>query len=106
MESENKGPVHVGGCLARVFWMGLGNLVLVLAAVAIAQNQAGFALSAIDAVYWAVAVCLLAVRYADIQWLGGQTADNQPATSADWRRYAAVVMAASAAIWLGAHLIS
>lgn len=106
MESENPKSRGPGGCLARLFWMGLGNLILVLSAVAIFQNQAGFTLTGMDALLWSASLSLLAVRFVDIRYLAGETTDSQPASMADWRRYAATVLGVSFALWLGAHLLS
>ena len=106
MENRDARSGRVSGCLVRLFWMGAGNLILVLAAIGIGQQHAGFTLTAMDAVFWATALCLLAVRYVDIRYLGGETADSQPATVADWRRYAAMVLGISLALWLGAHVIA
>ncbi len=52
-----------------------------------------------------LAGCLVAVRYADIRYLGGRTAEGVPATMAHWRRYVLVLMVASTAVWLTAHII-
>ena len=104
MPNENSG--HLGGCLARLFWLMVGNLILVLAAIGIGQNQAGFALTGRDVLFWAVALSLVAVRYVDIRYLGGQTADNRPASMSVWGRYAATVLGVSLAVWLVAHAIT
>jgi hypothetical protein len=106
MENENSRSSDVSGCLTRLFWMGIGNFVLVLTAVGIGQNRAGFTLGAMDVLFWATAFGLLAVRYVDIRYLGGQTADSRPASMADWRRYAATVLGVSLALWLVAHWVS
>jgi hypothetical protein len=106
MDSKSLKSGHSSGCLVRLFWMGVGNLVLVLAAIGIGQNRGGFTLTAMDVLFWAMALCLLAVRYIDIRYLGGETADSRPASMSDWRRYALTVLGVSLALWLGAHLIS
>ena len=94
------------GCLVRLFWMGVGNLILVLATIGIGQNRGGFTLTARDVLFWMTALCLLAVRYIDIRYLGGETADGRPASISDWRRYSAIVLGVSLVLWLGAHLFS
>ncbi len=106
MDRESLKSGRVGGCLVRLFWMGVGNLILVLAAIGISQNHVGFALTAMDVLFWATALCLLAVRYVDIRYLGGETADSRPASMSDWRRYALAILGVSLALWLGAHLLS
>lgn len=106
MHSESLKSSRLSGCLVRLFWMGVGNLVLVLAAIGIGQNRAGFTFTGMDLLFWATVLCLLAVRYVDIRYLDGQTADSRPASMSDWRRYALTVLGISLALWLGAHLIS
>jgi hypothetical protein len=86
--------------------MGAGNLILVLSAIGIGQHRAGFALSAMDVLFWSTTLGLLAVRYVDIRYLAGETADGRPASMSDWRRYALAVLGVSLALWLAAHAIS
>ncbi len=90
------------GCLIPTFWMLLGNGLLALCALAIAAGTTPF--SAADVLYWLTVVCLLAARYVDIRYLKGRTAEGAPATMAHWRRYAMVLSAVSAVVWIGAHL--
>lgn len=104
-DKETAQSKQLSGCLMRLLWMVVGNLVLVLAAVNIHQQGMGFNLTAADAVFWCVACCLPAIRYLDIRLFSGRTADNQPATMAHWTRYVVVLFAVSLAVWVAAHLI-
>ncbi len=91
------------GCLAlvaRMFWMAFGNAALVLLAVMILQRNA---FSRLDLAFWALAAALIVIRYLDITRLNGLTANGEPASLAHWRRYAALVLVVSTAIWLLAH---
>jgi len=106
MESNDSKGGRAGGCLVRLFWMAVGNLILVFSAIGIGQRSGGFALAPLDAVFWAAAFSMPALRYVDIRYWEGETADNRPATMADWRRYSALVLAVSLLLWLGAHLWS
>ena len=90
------------GCLLRVFWMLIGNLILLFCALGIFQNRSGF-LGVADAFYWAAVGSLLAARYVDIRYLQGRTAEGNPASLAHWRRYAVLVCAASTTLWLLVH---
>jgi hypothetical protein len=96
---------QLGGCLVRLLWMAVGNMILILAAIYIAQDHKGFALTATDAVFWTTAICLPLVRFVDIRFLNGKTNDSQPATMAHWVRYTAAILGGSLAVWLVAHLI-
>lgn len=103
MQQEGSSSNQAGGCLARLFWMVAGNLAIVLFAVGIGQTRAGFSLVLQDALFWGTVLGVLVVRYVDIRYFGGETVDNQPATMADWRRYALTIVIASLVLWLGAH---
>jgi hypothetical protein len=105
MHQSTEKPHELSGCLARMLWMAVGNLVLVLAAIFIAQDHVGFALTATDAVFWATALCLPIVRFVDIRYLNGKTNDSQPATMAHWVRYTAAILGGSLVLWLIVHSI-
>ena len=47
---------------------------------------------------------LAAVRFVDIRWLDGRTADGAPATAADLRRYVVGLVAVAAGLWVLAHV--
>ena len=59
-----------------------------------------------DAILAVTALALPIVRYVDIRFLSGKTADSQPATMAHWLRYTATVLGAALVLWLGAHWMS
>jgi hypothetical protein len=103
---ENSNPSQLGGCLIRLLWLGIGNLVLVLAAIGIVQNKSGFTLTSVDLVYWFTALGLPILRYVDIRHFNGKTSDNQPATMSHWARYAAEVLGISLVLWLVVHAVS
>ncbi|MBN2476080.1 MAG: hypothetical protein JXB62_15825 [Pirellulales bacterium] len=90
------------GCFLRLFWMIVGNFILLFCAIAIAQNPSGW-LGVADAFFWAIVGCLLAARYVDIRRFRGRKADGSPASMADWRRYALLIGGASVVLWLAVH---
>lgn len=102
LERATAGPA---GCLLRLVWMLLGNFVLAIVLIAIAQGAGGGWFSWLDAVFWFVVAGAIAARYADIAHFHGRTADNQPADLGHWRRYALALLAIAAAAWVGAHLL-
>lgn len=106
MPQQDPQPRQLSGCFVRLLWMMVGNVVLIMTAIAIAQKQRGFALTEMDAFFFATAIGLLVVRYIDIRFLQGKTSDSQPATMADWRRYAITILGVSFLLWLGVHAIS
>jgi len=91
-----------GGCLARLFWMLIGNLCLLLCAKVISDGAA-YALGPADLVFWAIIVLLMAVRYLDIRRFGGLTAWGQPASLGHWRRYAALLLIFALLLWFSAR---
>ncbi len=93
------------GCFLRVFWMMIGNAILLFCAIAIAQNQSGF-FSVTDAFYLATTGCILAARYVDIRHFGGLTAEGDPASMAHWRRYAVFLGIAATVLWFVVHSVS
>ena len=93
------------GCFFRMYWMIIGNALLVFSAFFIAQESYSF-FSLVDVLYWAFVGCLLAARYVDIRYLKGLTADGGPASMAHWRRYAVLLGIVSVGLWLVTHGIA
>jgi len=91
------------GCLLRVYWMLLGNAVVALCAYAITQAEG--MLTAADAAYWLAAGAVIGARYVDVHYLGGTTAEGEPPTPKDWRRYALGVLGVAAVLWLAIHAL-
>jgi hypothetical protein len=93
------------GCLVRLFWMFLGNVVLLFSAKAISDREA-YALSIADLVFWGFVLALIIIRRVDISKLGGLTAAGQPASMVHWRRYAIVLLVLALVLWGSAHGIA
>ena len=90
-----------GGCLLRIYWMFFGNALVALFALAIVQGKGGIGLA--DLLYWLGVASLVASRYVDIHYLGGGTAEGEPATRGHWRRYSLRVLGVAALLWLAVH---
>jgi hypothetical protein len=93
-----------GGCLIRLFWMIVGNALLFLCAMAIAQGTSSW-FSPIDALFWIIVGSLLITRYVDIRYFNGMTGDGDAATMADFRRYAVLLAMIAFCLWVGAHVL-
>ena len=91
--------------LARLYWMALGNVVLILSSVSILQHK-GEMLNAADVVFWITVPALIVVRYLDIKLWDGQTAMGTPATMAHWKKYSTMLLACSAAVWVLCHAVN
>ena len=92
------------GCLLRLFWMVIGNFVLVLCVIGMAQQGTG-GLGLLDVLYWATAAAVLAARYADVAVFHGRTSDDRQATLADWRRHVLVLLPLAAIAWVAVRLL-
>ncbi len=92
----------ISGCFVRFFWMAAGNMALFFLAISMCQNEA-LKFSASDGAFWAVVVLLIAIRFVDIAYLHGETADGDPATRSDWKRYVAVLLGTASIVWVAAH---
>ncbi len=104
-DQTNSPQGRATGCLARLFWMILGNVCLLGCAKAISDRGA-HALTPADLVFWTFVAALIGVRYVDIKRLEGLTAAGNPATITHWRRYVLFILVFSAIIWGSAHAIA
>lgn len=93
------------GCFVRLFWMGAGNLLLLMFAVLIAQKET-FDVSVYDLGLWVIVAAMVCVRYVDITRLGGQTTEGQPATVAHWRSYSLGLASVAFLMWIVAHALA
>lgn len=84
--------------LARLTWMAIGNIALVVLALGIAVRPP-WTFTWRDAAFAAALVGVLAVRYFDVTRLGGRTADGDPATMGDYRRWALGLVAIGGVAW-------
>jgi len=86
------------GYLARFIWMLIAPAVAVLSLLLIFQNRQG-SFSTADAVMWCAVVACVGLRYIDVSRLNGLRATGEPASIADWRRYALVVVIVALVLW-------
>jgi hypothetical protein len=93
------------GLILRLFWMFFGNAILFISVIVIAQNKGGIFHTA-DVVFWITVLMLLIVRYLDIQYCGGYTATDKPATMSHWKKYLILLLLCSGAMWLLGHIIN
>jgi len=85
--------------------MILGNAVLAIALITIGANREGF-FSVGDIIFPCAVAALLAVRSLDVLKLHGLTASGHPATPGHLKRYIALLLAVSLALWGLAHAAS
>ena len=107
MSRDEETPTHVPetgglGCLVRFAWLIVGHGAILLSLVWAFQSQrTGFAVA--DVVLWGAVVACIALRYLDVSRLNGLTATGRPASIADWRRYALILITAALVLWGAAH---
>ncbi|PWB68630.1 MAG: hypothetical protein C3F15_16030 [Holophagae bacterium] len=103
-DSEEK-QATTSGCLARFYWMVVGNTALAFLAMAILE-QKWWPPTWRDAAFWVVVASLAAVRFVDVRLLGGRTGEGTPATQAHLRRYLVMLVVVAAALWVLAHVVA
>ena len=91
--------------ILRLFWMLLGNVILIVSAIFIFQGK-DWQFHTADAFFWGTVATLVLFRYLDIKFYNGLTASGEPASMANWRKYAFTLLIFSAAIWRLMHLVN
>lgn len=92
-----------GGCLIRLYWMVAGYLIAVICGVSIINHHGSF--SVVDVVYWLAIGGILVARYVDIHKCQGVRADGEPATMADLKWHAIILLPVAVVAWLVIHFV-
>ncbi|MFN0244004.1 MAG: hypothetical protein ACKVWV_14030 [Planctomycetota bacterium] len=90
------------GCLVQLFW-SIGGCGLLTAIAVLILRQPPWTLSLRDAVFWSFVGAMVFARAVDVRRFGGQTADGNPATMKDVRRYALGLVVSAALVWAAAQ---
>ncbi len=90
------------GVLLRLWWMLIGNLILVLCLIFIVQHHGVF-FHAADPVFGGAVISLILARYVDIRCCRGLTATGTPATMRTWVRYTVFLAVGAPVVWALAH---
>lgn len=93
------------GCLLRLFWMGIGNIILFFCLTYIFHNRV-HGLTVVDLCYGLTVVAMVAVRWVDIHSYHGDTVTGEPATLSHWRRYALLICSVGVGAWLLARVLA
>ncbi len=99
IQQEYQNPA---GCLPRLFWMGVGNIALVMAALAISKS-AGWSIW--DLAFWLTVGLLIGARYIDLVRFRGTTIHGEPATTAHVKRYALILVVVGTVVWAVARAL-
>jgi hypothetical protein len=101
---QKEAPLSGVGVLVRLYWMVLGNGLLMLLLFLILDRRPALP-SPYDAAYLLIVASLIIVRHMDIRFLNGQTGEGKPATMAHWRRYVMIIGPVGVGAWCLARLI-
>jgi hypothetical protein len=94
-----------GGCLVRGFWMLLGNAMMAVYLVYIAQGD-GPLYSFFSLGFWIVLGLVLYARYMDVTRFAGTTSEgDRPATMVDVKRFSKIQVAIAGTAWVVVHAI-
>ena len=104
MSSQDRPYDAPWGCLLRLFWFLLGNIILVIVAVKLLLQPTRW-FSGLDVFYWSVVVLIVAARYAEIRYFQGSAGDGKLATLQDWRRFAIVTLLSAGGAWVAVHVL-
>ena len=88
----------LSGLFVRLYWLILGNILLIMMAMLIFLNRESF-FSGADLGYWGALALLIVARYVDVKRVHGLTSEGEPATMSHFKRYAARVAGAGGALW-------
>lgn len=88
----------------RMFWFGFGPAAIGLAAVMILQNEKK-GTAPYDLLLWAAVLSVILVRFLDIRFCDGSTAEGKPATMRHWLRHAVTLALVSFGIWIAVHAL-
>lgn len=82
------------GLFLRLYWIMIGNAALaIVAALPVAHPRLPTA--PLLAAYVLCDITLIAARYIDIRYCGGQTVDGTPADLGHWKRYVLILLPVS-----------
>lgn len=93
------------GCFIRFYWMFIGNALLAITFAFLIQKRPQLP-SLLDAASLLAVISLVLVRYVDMRHFEGGTGEGSPATMSHWRKYSAVLVIGSLAIWLGIRVLA
>lgn len=91
------------GCLLRIFWMGIGNIILFFCLTYTFHNRV-YGLTLVDLGYWLTVVAMIAIRWVDIRAYQGDTVTGEPASLSHWRKYTVRLIVGALVAWTIIHL--
>lgn len=87
------------GVLVRLYWMAVGPIGIILIVIAALMKSLKNNIL-ISLIYWGFVLSVILIRYLDIRYLKGETADGEPATLKHWKKFSIMGSIIYCAIWL------
>jgi hypothetical protein len=103
MEEPVEKPLGGSGCLLRLYWLFAGNIILFFLIAFIIDKHFKFP-SWHDLAYWITITTLIVVRYIDIRYMLGETAEGKPAYMSDFNKYTQKLLIVSFVMWASTFL--
>jgi hypothetical protein len=100
----NNTSTSLTAVLARVFWMLLGPLLLLLMTFTVVQTGNGWSTTA-DFAFLGILGAMMLARWLEFRSGEAQTADGDPATPQDLRRYLIGVAGLGLSVWVAANVV-
>jgi hypothetical protein len=97
-------PGYAG--FARLYWMFLGPMLLLLTAIAVANDGGGGWIAPKSLAFLGLLALMLACRWAEFHAGDARTAEGEPATPAHLRRYLIVAALIGSAVWIAANFVA
>lgn len=88
--------------LLRLAWI-FGGSLLIFCVIFVAQRKAPILA---DIIFLLFTIGLVLIRFIDIRYFKGETADNRPATLKHWRRYSIGLLIAAGLLYSLAKIIA
>jgi hypothetical protein len=101
---EPNTPVSGSQALARIFWMMVGPVILMVLIFSIADRGGGW-ITALDIAFLVALGCMILARLWEFRGGNPQTATGEPATQADLRKFVALTVAFGLGAWIVANLV-
>jgi hypothetical protein len=92
--------------IGRLFWMMAGPFCLLLCAVLILNRPGSGWLTGVDVLYWLAVAGMILGRFSEYWGGDPRNAMGEPATTAELRRYVALVAIVGPTLWVAANIVS
>lgn len=103
MSDPSEQSTTSAGCLLRMYWLAVGYVIAAFLTILIIEQEGDF-YTVKDILYWLAVASIILARYADVQFMNGQTAEGAPATIKNWERHSAILGSVAVFVWLACHL--